>query len=61
MHGRYEQLRQALGREDGQGATEYGLVIALVVVSLAGTVGILATSVTSFLSDVAALVDAVLP
>lgn len=57
----HEQIRHALGREDGQGATEYGLVIALVVLSLASTLVILATSITNFLNDVAGLLDALIP
>lgn len=56
-----EQIRPALGREDGQGATEYGLVIAAVLLSLALTVAMLATSITNFLNDVAGAVDALLP
>jgi Flp pilus assembly pilin Flp len=61
MHELYEQLRHALGREDGQGATEYGLVIALVLLSVASTVVILATSITNFLNGVGGLVDALIP
>ena len=56
-----EQNRHALGREDGQGATEYGLVIAAVLLSLALTVAMLATSITTFLNDVAGLLDALVP
>ncbi|HSC50618.1 MAG TPA: hypothetical protein VLD16_10180 [Gaiellaceae bacterium] len=54
-------LGHALGREDGQGATEYGLVIGIVLLSLAVTVVALATSITAFLNAVAAVVDALLP
>jgi Flp pilus assembly pilin Flp len=38
MHEFCEQLSAALRREDGQGATEYGLVIAVILLSLALTV-----------------------
>jgi Flp pilus assembly pilin Flp len=61
MHELHEQIRHALGREDGQGATEYGLVIAAVLLSLALTVAMLATSITNFLNDVAGAVDGLLP
>lgn len=57
----HEQIRHALGREDGQAATEYGLVIAAVLLSLALTVAMLATSITTFLNDVAGLLDALVP
>ncbi len=55
------QLRRALLREDGQGATEYGLVIGIVLLTLAVTVVALATSITTFLNAVAGVVDALLP
>jgi len=42
-----------LKREDGQGATEYGLLIAFVVLSIAVTVGVLGTAITDFLGRVA--------
>jgi Flp pilus assembly pilin Flp len=61
MHELYGQLRRALGREDGQGATEYGLVLALVLLSLGSTVAILATSITTFVNGVAGAVEALLP
>lgn len=61
MHDRYEQLSAALGREDGQGATEYGLVIAIVLLSLASTVVLLAGSVTTFLDGVGGLVELLVP
>jgi Flp pilus assembly pilin Flp len=60
MHELHE-IRRALDSEDGQGATEYGLVIALVLLSLASTVVILATSISTFLNGVGGLVDALLP
>jgi Flp pilus assembly pilin Flp len=56
-----KQFGRALGREDGQGATEYGLVIALVLLTLASTVVVLATSITNFLNGVSGLVDALIP
>jgi Flp pilus assembly pilin Flp len=53
-------MRKLYELEDGQGATEYGLVIALILLSLALTVGILATSITGFIDGVAALIDLLL-
>ena len=45
--------REDLKREDGQGATEYGIVIAFVVVSIALTIGLMGTAITNFLGRVA--------
>ena len=53
--------REDLRREDGQGATEYGLVIAFVVVAIALTVGLLGTAITDFLGRVAAKLDGIKP
>ncbi len=50
--------REDLKREDGQGATEYGIVIAFVVVSIALTIGLLGTAITGFLGSVAGKLDA---
>ena len=72
MHKLYERASLALGRvltisredlrrEDGQGATEYGLVIAFVVISIAVTVGVLGTAITGFLGRVAHQLDLILP
>jgi Flp pilus assembly pilin Flp len=49
--------REDLKRQDGQGATEYGLVIAFVVVGLAITIGVLGTSIKDFLAGVAGKLD----
>ena len=40
--------REDLKREDGQGATEYGIVIAFVVVSIALTIGLMGSAITTF-------------
>jgi Flp pilus assembly pilin Flp len=69
MHKLYERASLALGRvltvsredlrrEDGQGATEYGLLIAFVVVAIAATVGALGTQITAFLGRVGDLLKA---
>jgi Flp pilus assembly pilin Flp len=54
---RWEDLK----REEGQGATEYGLVIAFVVLTIAVTVGLLGTSITNFLGRVGGKLDALVP
>jgi len=72
MHKLYDRASLALGRvltvsredlrrEDGQGATEYGLVIAFVVVSIALTIGVLGTAITDFLGRVAGKLNAIVP
>jgi len=44
--------REDLRREDGQGATEYGLVLAFVIVGLTLALGGLGTSIQTFLGKV---------
>ena len=41
-----------LKREDGQGATEYAIVIAFLIVGLGVTLGVLGQGITAFLTDV---------
>jgi Flp pilus assembly pilin Flp len=45
--------REDLKREDGQGATEYGLVIAFIVLSLGIALATMGTAITTFLGKVA--------
>jgi Flp pilus assembly pilin Flp len=72
MHKLYEEFSVALGRamtlswsdlkrQEGQGATEYGLLIAFVVLSIALTVGLLGTAISAFLGRVAAKLDGLVP
>jgi Flp pilus assembly pilin Flp len=72
MHKLYERVQLAIGRvltlsredlkrQEGQGATEYGLVIAFVVVSIALTIGLLGTAITGFLGRVAGKLNAIVP
>jgi Flp pilus assembly pilin Flp len=72
MHKLYEQFslalarvltvsRHELRREDGQGATEYGILIAFVVLSIALTIGLLGTAITDFLGRVAGQLDGLVP
>ncbi len=46
-----------LKREDGQGATEYAMVIAFVVVGLTVTLGLLGGSIQTFLGAVGDAVE----
>jgi Flp pilus assembly pilin Flp len=46
------RLAGVLKREDGQGATEYAMVIAFVIVGLTVTLGALGVGINEFLADV---------
>ena len=72
MHKLYEQVslavarvltisREDLKREEGQGATEYGLVIAVLIISLAVPIGLLGTAITDFMGRVADQIDVLIP
>jgi Flp pilus assembly pilin Flp len=72
MHKLYEQVslavarvltigREDLKREEGQGATEYGLVIAFLVIALAATVGLLGQSIQNFLEAVGTALEGLAP
>jgi len=54
---RWEDLKS----EDGQGATEYALVIAFVVLTLGLALGGLAAGITGFLGRVAGKLNALVP
>jgi Flp pilus assembly pilin Flp len=47
------QLVKELKREEGQGATEYAMVIVFLILTLAGTLGILGAGIDGFLGQVA--------
>jgi Flp pilus assembly pilin Flp len=51
----------ALKREEGQGATEYAMVIGFLVVALALTVGFLGDSIEVFLNKVGDKLEALTP
>jgi Flp pilus assembly pilin Flp len=51
------QLYVALRREEGQGATEYAMVIGFLVVTLAAALILLGGSITGFLGRVGDAVD----
>jgi Flp pilus assembly pilin Flp len=48
-------------REDGQGTTEYAMVIGFVVVTLTITLGLLGGAIEAFLGRVAAELDGLVP
>ena len=50
-----------LKRQEGQGTTEYAMVIGFVVVTLTLTLGLLGTSITAFLGRVAGKLNALVP
>jgi Flp pilus assembly pilin Flp len=54
------RLLAGLKREDGQGATEYAMVIAFVIVGLTITLGALGISIQNFLTEVAGLINGLL-
>ena len=49
-----------LKREEGQGATEYAMVIGFVIVGLTLTLGLLGDGIENFLGDVAAALTALM-
>jgi Flp pilus assembly pilin Flp len=51
------QLLRGLKREEGQGATEYAMVIGFVILGLALTLGTLGGSIQGFLEDVGGALD----
>ena len=55
------QLFLALKREDGQGATEYAMVLGFVVVGLTITLGVLGIAIDDFLGRVADKIDLMVP
>lgn len=50
-----------LKREEGQGATEYAMVVGFVIVGLTLTLGLLGGSIEAFLGRVAAAIDGLVP
>ena len=55
------QVFLALKREDGQGATEYAMVLGFVVVGLTITLGVLGIAIDGFLGRVAAKINLMVP
>jgi Flp pilus assembly pilin Flp len=53
--------REDLKREDGQGATEYGLVIAFVVIGLGVGLALMGDAIQLFLGRVAKAIDGLYP
>ena len=55
---KFGELFLALKREEGQGATEYAMVIGFVIIGLTLTLGLLGGSIQGFLGKVGANLDA---
>jgi Flp pilus assembly pilin Flp len=55
------QVFLALKREDGQGATEYAMVIGFLIILLVTGLGVLGVSIGDFLERVATKVDGMVP
>jgi Flp pilus assembly pilin Flp len=55
------QMFLALKREEGQGATEYAMVIGFLVVGLTLGLGVLGVGINDFLGRVAGALDGLIP
>ncbi len=55
------QVFLALKREDGQGATEYAMVIGFLIILLVAGLGVLGVSIGDFLERVAGKVNGMVP
>ena len=53
--------REDFKREEGQGATEYAMVLGFLVVGISITLGVLGTGINNFLKDVADKLTALIP
>jgi len=53
--------RDDFKREEGQGATEYAMVIGFLVITLTVTIGALGVSIGDFLGKVGAALDGLTP
>ena len=58
---KFGELFLALKREEGQGATEYAMVIGFLVVGIALTLGVLGAGINNFLGDVATKLTNLIP
>jgi Flp pilus assembly pilin Flp len=61
MFERISLMLAGLKREEGQGATEYAMVIGFLVVGLTIGLGVLGVGIDNFLDRVAAELDALVP
>ena len=55
------KLAELVSKEDGQGATEYAMVIGFLVVGLTIGLGVLGLGIDNFLDRVAAELDTLIP
>jgi Flp pilus assembly pilin Flp len=53
--------REDFKREEGQGATEYAMVLGFLVVGIALTLGVLGAGINNFLGDVATKLTNLIP
>jgi Flp pilus assembly pilin Flp len=61
MFERISLMLAGLNREEGQGATEYAMVIGFLVVGLTIGLGVLGIGIDNFLDRVAAELDTLVP
>jgi Flp pilus assembly pilin Flp len=61
MFERISLMLAGLKREEGQGATEYAMVIGFLVVGLTIGLGVLGVGIDNFLDRVAAELDTLIP
>ena len=55
------KLAELVSREEGQGATEYAMVIAFLVIGLTVGLGALGVGIDNFLDDVKLKLDGLIP
>lgn len=54
------ELQSGLKREEGQGATEYAMIIVFLLILLGAGLGVLGGSINAFLGEVGAAVEALI-
>ena len=54
------ELASGLKQEDGQGATEYAMIIVFLLILLGAGLGVLGGSINTFLGEVGAAVEALI-
>ena len=54
------ELQTGLTREEGQGATEYAMIIVFLLILLGAGLGVLGGSINNFLGEVGAAVEALI-
>lgn len=59
--GLLSRVRESAASESGQTVTEYGAVVAILIIALSGVVFALQGSIASFIDNVASALAAILP